>query len=117
VRFKIDQNLPVEIADALRAAGHEADTVYEEQLAGTLDPVLGEIVRREQRALVTLDLGFGDIRTYPPAEYYGLIVLRPSKQDKPKVLEVFARVMPLLEREPLTGQLWIVDDRRIRIRE
>lgn len=36
MRFKVDQNLPVELAEALRAAGHDAHTVYEEGLAGWL---------------------------------------------------------------------------------
>lgn len=116
MRFKVDQNLPVEIAEALRGAGHDAETVYAEGLAGTLDLRLAEIIRAEGRALVTLDLGLGDIRTYPPAEYPGLIVLRPPRQDKPTVLQLFARVVPLLERELLAGRLWIVDERHVRIR-
>jgi predicted nuclease of predicted toxin-antitoxin system len=117
VRFKVDQNLPVEVAEALRGAGHDARTVYEQGLGGTLDPRLAEIVRAEARALVTLDVGLGDIRTYPPADYPGLIVLRPPHQDKPTVLRVFTRVLPLLERETLVGRLWIVDERRVRIRD
>ncbi len=57
MRFKVDQNLPVEIAMALRDAGHDAHTVYDEELAGTPDPELGVIIRGERRGLVTLDLG------------------------------------------------------------
>jgi predicted nuclease of predicted toxin-antitoxin system len=117
VRFKIDQNLPVEIADALRTAGHDAETVYEENLAGTPDPNLATIIQREARGLVTLDLGFADIRTYPPAEYPGLIVMRPSTQDKPHVLHVFDSVVRHLAVEPVIGRLWIVEDHRIRVRE
>jgi predicted nuclease of predicted toxin-antitoxin system len=116
VRFKIDQNLPVEIAEELRAAGHDAETVDEEGLGGTLDPQLAGLARSETRALVTLDLGLGDIRRYPPAEYHGLVVLRPPSQDKPTVLRVFVPVIPLLDQEPLDGHLWIVDERRVRIR-
>jgi predicted nuclease of predicted toxin-antitoxin system len=116
VLFKIDQNLPSEVAVLLRAAGHDATTVYEQGLAGTPDPRLAEIVRSERRALITLDLGLGDIRRYPPREYAGLIVLRPPRQDKVTVLRLFERVVPLLVDEQLTGRLWIVDDRRVRIR-
>lgn len=116
MRFKVDQNLPVEIADALRDAGHDAHTVYEEQLADTPDPELGAIIQRERRGLVTLDLGFGDIRSYPPRDFQGIVVLRPSSQDKPTVLHLFLTVVPLLVREPLVGRLWIVDEQRIRVR-
>jgi predicted nuclease of predicted toxin-antitoxin system len=67
VKFKIDENLPVETADLLRAAGHEADTVQEEGLEGAEDEALSERIRLEDRAIITLDLDFSDIRAYPPA--------------------------------------------------
>ena len=116
MRFKVDQNLPVEIAQALRQAGYDAETVYEEDLAGTPDPQLAEIARAEARALITLDNGFGDLRTYPPADHPGLVVLRPPRQDKATVLRVFAPVVALLEREPVVGRPWVVEEQRIRIR-
>ena len=116
MRFKVDQNLPVEVAESLRGAGHDAVTVYDQGLAGTPDPRLAEIIKAEGRALVTLDLGLGDIRSYPPAEDPGLIVLRPPRRDEGTVLRVFARVVPFLGDEQLAGRLWIVDEHRVRIR-
>jgi hypothetical protein len=66
VRFKVDENLPVEVAEVLRAAGHDAATVKEEAAGGAQDPVIAQLIRKEARALVTLDTGFMDIRSYPP---------------------------------------------------
>jgi predicted nuclease of predicted toxin-antitoxin system len=37
VRFKLDENLPVELLDDLRAAGHEADGLHDEGLIGAPD--------------------------------------------------------------------------------
>jgi hypothetical protein len=37
VRCKIDENVPIEAAELLRAAGHECQTVYDEALSGALD--------------------------------------------------------------------------------
>ena len=37
MKFKIDQNLPIEAADLLAAAGHDAMTVYERSLGGAPD--------------------------------------------------------------------------------
>jgi len=45
-----------------------------------------------------------------------LIVLRLKRQERPLVLEVFERLLPLLETEPLDGHLWIVEEERVRIR-
>jgi predicted nuclease of predicted toxin-antitoxin system len=67
VRFKVDQNLPVEVAGALRVAGHDAATVYEESLAGAPGPQVVNVARAEGRAILTPDVGFADLRSYPPS--------------------------------------------------
>jgi hypothetical protein len=67
VRFKIDENLPVELAEELLAAGHEAATVNDQRIVGTSDRHLSEVCKAEGRIFVTLDLDFADIRTYPRA--------------------------------------------------
>jgi predicted nuclease of predicted toxin-antitoxin system len=116
MRFKVDENLPAEVAELLRAAGHDALTVLDEKLGGRPDPAIGQVIKDEKRALVTLDLDFADIRAYPPGEYAGLIALRPTMQDKPSVLALIRRVITLLNTEPLTGTLWVVDETSVRIR-
>lgn len=117
MRLKIDENLPVEVAQELSAAGHEAVTVHDQQLVGEADTRLAAVCRDEARSLVSLDLDFADIRVYPPGDYAGLIVLRPRTQSKPAVLSLVRRLLPLLETEPLEGNLWIVDETGVRIRE
>ncbi len=49
MKFKIDENLPAEVATELRAAGHDAESVVDEGLAGSLDPPLLERAKREAR--------------------------------------------------------------------
>lgn len=116
MKFKVDENLPVELAEELREAGHEGLTVDEQRLTGSTAPDLSEVCRSEDRAFVTLDLDFADIRTYPPEEYSGLVVLRLARQDKSHILSVLRRVIEVIGSEPLEGRLWIVDEKRIRIR-
>ena len=58
MKFKIDENLPAEIRDDLRAMGHDAELVSDEGLTGSPDKVLLEHVRREKRAVLTLEIGF-----------------------------------------------------------
>ena len=116
MRFKIDENLPVETAESLRQAGHDATTVPQQGLSGEPDDHIASICQEEALALVTLDTDFGDIRAYPPGQYSGLIVLRLRTQDKPHVLDVLSRLLPLLSSDPLTRHLWIVEEDRVRIR-
>lgn len=35
--LKIDENLPQEVADMLRAAGHDARTIHDQQMVGDPD--------------------------------------------------------------------------------
>ena len=40
MKFKTDENLPLQAAELLRSAGHDADSVLDEGLSGTSDPNL-----------------------------------------------------------------------------
>jgi len=115
-RFKIDENLHDDVAEALRTHGQDAQTVFDEGLRGQPDPDVAEAARREGRALVTLDLDFGNIREYPPEHYRGSIVLRVADQSRRHVLNVMERVVALLDRAPLEGHLWVVSEGGVRIR-
>lgn len=116
MKFKTDENMPVEAADDLRQAGHDAVTVADQQLAGHPDIRVAEVCKAEGRAVVTLDLDFSDIRVYPPNDYAGIIVLRPSVQTITNIRRLIAQVIALLPAEPLASHLWIVDEGQIRIR-
>jgi predicted nuclease of predicted toxin-antitoxin system len=116
VRFKIDENLPQEVSEILRSAQHDAMTVVEQRLSGEPDFKVANICRNEKRALVTLDLDFADIRSYPPADSPGIVVIRPKTQDKRSILKVIDGLIPLLAKEPLDGRLWVADETAVRIR-
>jgi predicted nuclease of predicted toxin-antitoxin system len=115
MKFKTDENLPVEIADMLRRAGHDALTISDQGLSGSADSKIISVCTSEGRVLVTLDTGFANIRTYLPEKLNGLIVPRLKRQDKAHVLEVFGRLLPTFLTEPPAGNLWIVEEKRIRI--
>jgi len=117
MKFKVDENLPVEVAALLRQAGFDASTVLEQTLGGEADSTIAAICRIERRIIVTLDVDFADIRTYPPAHYAGILVLRIKQQDKPFLLKLFPRILHQLRQESIVGKLWIVDEQRIRVRE
>lgn len=114
--FKVDENLHSDAADLLRQHGHDALTVRDQGLRGHVDSDVADVCRRESRALLTLDLDFADIRAFPPADYAGIIVLRIADQSRPAVLKVIDRIIDSFAKEPLSGNLWIVDETQIRIR-
>jgi len=114
--FKADENMPVEATRLLQEAGIDALSVHDQSMVGATDDSISIVCRAENRALITLDLDFADIRAYPPDEFAGLVVLRLERQDKPHVLNVLSRLIPQLNEDELRGKLWIVTERSIRIR-
>lgn len=117
MKFKLDENLPVEAATLLREAGHDALTVLDQRMGGQADEMVMRVCDREMRALITLDLDFSDINSYPPSNHHGIFVLRTRKQSRAKVLEVIANLIPILPSEPIEKQLWIIEEGKVRIRE
>ena len=117
LRFKIDENLPVDAARTLTAAGFDAATVIDEELGGKSDDVIADFCRTEGRALITLDLGFADIRDFPPSQYPGLIVLRLHRADRVHILTVLQQLVSLLQSNEFANKLWIVDESGVRMHD
>lgn len=116
MKFKLDENLPLGLARLLDEAGFDAVTVLEQGLGGSPDPDIISVCRNESRALITLDTGFADIRSYPPASTPGIIVFRLNRQDIPHLLTVAAQLPVLLQSERIDKSLWIIEEHRVRIR-
>lgn len=116
MNFKIDENLPAEFVELLTGAGNAAETILDENLGGADDTRIAAVCLKEDRILITLDLDFADIRSYPPQAFPGFVVMRPGKQDKLHLIELLRSVLPLLSIEPIQKRLWIVDENGVRIR-
>ena len=116
-RFKLDENLPRDAEVLLLQAGHDVHSVLAEQLGGNPDPRVFDASQAEERVLVTFDLDFSDIRVYSPASHHGIWVLRPHTQSVENTLVLLKSALPVLETEPTSGRLWIVEPGRVRIRE
>jgi predicted nuclease of predicted toxin-antitoxin system len=116
MKFKLDENLPREATEALLVAGHDAVSVLDQGLGGKADEDVFAVVTAEGRAIVTLDLGFGNIRSYRPETAHGIVVLRLGSQSKPAVLAAMETMLSALDTEPLVGKLWVVEEGRVRVR-
>lgn len=116
MRVKLDENLPVQLKRLFTESGHNADTVVEEGLGGAPDARVAAACIVEERVLVTQDLDFSDIRSYRPVDHSGIVVFRLSTASRDAVLEVGAILIDRMEESSPRGQLWIVEDSRIRIR-
>lgn len=116
MRFKLDENLPLASQAALNSAGHEAITIREQGMGGCNDERIWAVCKEEGRALVTLDLGFADIRVYDFQTQPGVLVLRPQKQDVESILRTLRNAIDLLGKEPLAGKLWVAGSKGVRLK-
>lgn len=116
MKFKIDENLPVELAADLESLGHEAHGVIQEQLAGADDPTIMQRVQQEERVLLTMDKGFGNLDHYPPQRHAGIVVFRPSRSGRGYVLKFIRQYLPKLLSLPLAGRLAVVSEAGVRLR-
>ena len=54
MRFKVDENLPREVAQLLQQAGHDATSVLAQHLGGSPDTAIAAVCQQERRVLLTL---------------------------------------------------------------
>jgi predicted nuclease of predicted toxin-antitoxin system len=116
IKFKTDENIHPDFSKLLQENGYDSTTIWDQDLRGTNDRNLLSICTRESRILVTFDLDFCNIKTYPPESYCGIIVLRISDQSRAAVLKAAGRILQAINNVDLVRALWIVDDVRIRRR-
>ncbi len=94
MKFKIDENLPAEVAAQLREFGHEATTVSEEDLAGAPDTEIGAVAAAEARILITLDKGIANLVRHPTSTHHGVVLFRPGSLGRRSVFEIRRRSPP-----------------------
>jgi predicted nuclease of predicted toxin-antitoxin system len=117
LKFKVDENLPLEFASLFQEAGFDAATVADQILSGATDSTLLERCRADTRVLVSLDLDFANIQAHPPGTHSGIIIFRSKSQDKITLISLLKRLLPVLHLRSPEGRLWIVQSDRIRYRE
>jgi len=115
-QVKVDEDLPDAVASLFTAAGYAATTVRAQGWSGLQDAPLWARLQAEGRWLVTADKGFGDIRTYVPGTYVGVILLRAAIESRRRYLELAEATVCSVRLEDLAGCLVVVTPRGIRIR-
>ena len=116
MKFKLAENLPVELASELRGMGYDVDTVNDEGLRGAADPAVVDAAFNAGRILFTLDKGIANLRRYPVRQHAGVVLFRPDTAGRGAVTAfVRQRLQKVLEVD-LTNRLTVVGPSRIRFR-
>lgn len=115
MKFKLDENIPIDLVRVLSGLGHDVDTVPQEALTGRPDSVVWASTQEAERLLITQDLDFSDVRRYAPGTHNGILLVRLAHPSRRGLLD---RVGMLFLNEPIEewrGSCVVVTDRKIRV--
>jgi predicted nuclease of predicted toxin-antitoxin system len=114
MKFKLDENLPVELIDAL--GEHDIDTVAAEHLTGSDDRKVFAAAVHEGRILPTQDLDFADLRQFRPGQHPGIVLVRLHDPSRRRLLQRLAQVMTTEDVTSWTGCFAVITDHKLRVR-
>ncbi len=118
MKFKLDENFGRSIQEVLEEAGHDARTVREENLQGAPDPEVFAAANSEERILIPMDHGFGNVLAYDHKEAAGVAIINPPGRPTLALLRLLTNtLLKALGKGEIRGRLWIVEPGRIREHE
>ena len=119
LRFSADHCVPTSVVRGLRRVGVEVLVLRDVIPTDSTDEVVIFQAQEHEAILLSLDGDFGDIVTYPPRRFGGIVALQV--RDHPEVIQqIVARLTAYLADHPdqahYRGKLLLVEAHRIRIR-
>ena len=115
-RLLIDQIVRIEVAEALRADGHEVVRASETNLASRDDPTLFRWATEKGLTIVTFDVDFAEHAYWDREPHAGVVRLRLTPQTPEHVLKVLRAFLNSYSSVDLKNALVILTERKIRIR-
>ncbi len=101
----------------LRTQGHEVIKLKELGQAAADDPQVLAPAQSLDAVLITNDNGFGNILTYPPERYGGIVVLRVTAKNQQRVHEILLDLLKSYDLEALRKALVVIDAHTYRVRK
>jgi predicted nuclease of predicted toxin-antitoxin system len=118
VRFLVDEDCPLSLETLLNSRGYDTIHVKTSGLSGTKDPELFIFAQEQQRIIISRDLGWANIKNYPPNSHCGLIILRfPFEAIAMEIRQVVEQFIDLVNISEIVGATVIVDKNKFRIRK
>lgn len=116
MRILLDENLPVDLVEALRALGHDVEHVYSKNLSGHPDPDVSALAQSENRLLITQDIRFADARQFLPGQHAGFVLVRLKRPSLRAILEKVRIAFETEGVESWQGCFVVLSDSKLRIR-
>lgn len=114
LKLLIDENVRREVIDFLKQAGQDIKQLS----AGISDAEIAQCAKVEHRIILTHDLDFSNILTYPPSEYSGIIVLRIFPPSASAIITSLENLFSTLTKPAdFNGRLIILEPNGFRMRQ
>jgi predicted nuclease of predicted toxin-antitoxin system len=114
MRFLVDENLPVDVAELLRREGHDVVYLPHTGSRGASDEEVWRLAAREERSILTRDLDFPMPDSPRPP---GLILLRlPDTFTREQIARVMSEFIASAAFRRVAGTITVVSPGRVRVR-
>ena len=115
-RLFIDQNVRIEVAEALRQDGHEVIHASEANLDRRDDEEILRFAAARGLAIVTFDVDFAELVFWRREPHHGIIRLKIEPQTPTHVLPILRGFLATHSQESLENSLVVLAENRVRIR-
>jgi predicted nuclease of predicted toxin-antitoxin system len=115
-RLFIDQNVRVEVAEALRHDGYEVIHASEANLDRRDDEEILRFATARGLAIVTFDVDFAELAFWSREPHHVIIRLKIEPQIPSHVLPILRRFLSTHTKESLEDSLVILAENKVRIR-
>ena len=115
-RFLLDAHVALSTQLLLQSFGYSFETVQDRLGDGASDEVIAELAKKERRVILTNDKGFGDIRRHPPADYFGIVVVRVKPLTTHRINRELRKFLMGMVGQQMKGKLFTINNSGVRVR-
>jgi len=117
LKFVIDEDMPRSTARVLKANGFEALDVRDYGLRGKNDEEIFAFAQENNAALMTGDLGFGNLLHFPVGSHSGIVIAHfPNEMSSSELNNQILKAFMNLTEDDFKGNLIIIEPGKLRIR-
>jgi predicted nuclease of predicted toxin-antitoxin system len=115
-RLFVDQNIRIEVADALREDGYEVLHASDAKLGRRDDEDILRFASARGLAIVTFDVDFAELAFWGRVPHHGIIRLKIEPQTPSHILLILRRFLRTHSPRSLENSLVILTENKVRIR-
>lgn len=114
MRLYLDQMLRIELADALKAVGHDIVRASEVGQERADDELILQRAVQDKRTLVTLDGHFGDWVVLPLSDHFGVVRVKVHPTSSENVAKILLPLLANHSQKEFRNKLVIASASRVR---